>query len=465
MIILLAVVFHHRGGIVDAMTLEAADGYSVTISPWRTFLEPFLGLLLFFLRGELTLISFMVLLLWIAALFLVVSLYPGRNTGTEGGGGSRTGLLVWLRGMPMMAGLWLAVLWFLIVTPLPSNAIENYAEETILVNTHCHSDHSQDGIMTPERLQKWHRHNGFDAFFLTEHDEHLLALEVVGDQQSGRIPAEPLILCGEEYSGSNHMTLLGLDGSFSTPGLPEREVVMATQQAGGVVLVAHWFEEELESVPYYISLGVDGFEIANQAVGSYSREVFEQISQACRDNGLIMNGSVDNHGYGSTCGVWTALSVRGWEGMDMQQRREAVMDVLRRKDQGAVQVLLYQDRPGRRDVPLLVLPLVTMADYFRSLNGWQVLSWLIWLLLVRNLALLIRIPGKAGQVLRISAFAAGIYLVGYGIIFYLRTLRPEGYTGVYSRYSMMLVTAGSFLLVYLLVLALIRRRRGGSRSL
>ena len=466
--LILALGFHADPVIVDALAGKDVPGYGISISPWRTLFEPLLGPLLFLLRGERTLVSFIMLLAWIALCWLVCCLAGGMVAGNGFLEGAREGSGRWMLGMPLLTGTWLAMMWFVILTPLPSNTILNLAEQNILVNTHAHTDRGQDGIITPDGLHRWHRHNGFDAYFLTEHDTHVRSLETVMAQQSGKIPGEPLILCGEEYSGTNDMTLLGVDGSFSTAGKRDREVIELTHRAGGVVIVAHWFEQERESVPYYVDLGVDGFEIANQAVGNYDRDVFLEISRACSAHGLIMNGSVDNHGYGITCGVWTALKVPGWKSMDPGQRREAVMEVLRAKDQGRIGVLLYRDRPDQRGVPAAVLPLVSLVHYFRSLNGWQLLSWLLWLFIVRNLAVIAsgerkwRI-GLEGPPRMIAAGLAGVsaalYMIVLGIVFHTRALGPEGYEGVYNRYSLFLLVTGSVLLLWVIFLAWLGRRK------
>jgi len=90
------------------------------------------------------------------------------------------------------------------------------------------------------------------------------------------------MMVGEEFSGSNHMTLLGLKRNFITRGLNDQQVIDSTHNDKGIVIVAHWFDGERESIPFFLDMGVDGFEIANQASElSYERRVFKAIKEAC----------------------------------------------------------------------------------------------------------------------------------------------------------------------------------------
>ncbi len=48
----LALVFHYPVQIVDALTSEPVPGFEVKISAWRMIFEPFIGLLLYYLRTD-----------------------------------------------------------------------------------------------------------------------------------------------------------------------------------------------------------------------------------------------------------------------------------------------------------------------------------------------------------------------------------------------------------------------------
>ena len=159
-----------------------------------------------------------------------------------------TVLFFWIIVLSLIVATWLGLLWLIIYLPLPANTIINNNEQTILINTHSHTEFSHDGIISTKGLQLWLKKNGFDAFFITDHNHHLQTMKAVQAQDQGTLPEEPLMIVGEEFSGSNHMTLLGLKRNFITRGLNVQQVIDSTHEDQGVVIVAHWFDGERESI-------------------------------------------------------------------------------------------------------------------------------------------------------------------------------------------------------------------------
>ncbi|MDZ7605591.1 MAG: hypothetical protein U5K79_08375 [Cyclobacteriaceae bacterium] len=72
------------------------------------------------------------------------------------------------------------------------------------------------------------------------------------------------------------------------------------------------------------------FEIENTATDKrYNREVYHRIKTFCENNGLIMNGGIDFHGYGSVCTLWNAFEIPGWKNMNFQAKEEAILTSLK----------------------------------------------------------------------------------------------------------------------------------------
>jgi len=462
-IIMLAFVFHYPIQIVDALSSEPVPGFEVKISIWHVIFEPFIGLLLFYLRADQPFLEFTVLLIWIISLLLII---PFVSTLSKKGRKATTiqhKFLTWLKNIPLVLSIWSGLLLLIIFASLPSNTIVNNLDNTILINTHSHTEFSHDGIISQAGLQKWHKRNGVDAFFITDHNHHKKTMEAVKAQEDGKLPASPMILSGEEYSGSNHMTLLGLRRNFSTRGLTDQQVIDATHDDNGIVIVAHWFDGERKSIPWFIDLNVDGFEIANQAYGlTYDRRVFSRIVEACTSHGLIMNGAADYHGYGSACFVWNALEIPGWHSMDNNRKRESILDILRRKDLGRVRVLLYHDRNVFNRDLVSLSPVFTPVSYFRTLNFWQVLSWFIWIFIIKNIRILlpdrkIFLQLNAGTIrtLEIMACLSSLFISVLGIILLHKSRQLADYNEIYAEYGTIMLWVGSVLLVYTITLVLL----------
>jgi hypothetical protein len=446
------------------LTSEPVPGFEINISTWRVIFEPFMGPLLFYLRADQPLLEYAVLLFWIITLSLIIQMarVSQKNHLTKGNS-LLGGLLSWLIRTPLIFSIWLGVLWLMIFMWFPANTIVNNQENSILINTHSHSEYSHDGIISQEALQQWHGKNGFDAFFITDHNHHKKTLGAVKAQEAGTLPGEPLIICGEEYSGSNHMTLLGLHSNFITKGLSDQQVIDSTHADDGIVIVAHWFDGERKSIPYFIDMGVDGFEIANQGAGlKYDQRIFQNIEKACTANGLLMKGAADYHGYGSPCFVWNALEIPGWHHMDMDQKRESILNLLRQKNMGKIRVLLYNDRYVMKRSYATLSPVYTLISYFRTLNFMQLLSWLIWLVLIRNISK--RMPGakdSRGSLipLEIGSIISSLYLLTHGFILQNKAHKLAAYNDIYSEFSTIMLLCGAGFLVYTLILIFIERKR------
>jgi len=461
---ILSMLFHQSIQIIDALSSEPVPGFGIHISAWRILFEPFTGPLLFYLRADQPLLEFAILFLWIIVFSLLPKLLrfvlPAskvqRNRKLQG-------VFLWLKSLPLIVATWLGLLWLIIYLPLPANTIVNQNEQTILINTHSHTEYSHDGIISTKRLQLWHKKNGFDAFFITDHNHHQYTMEAVRAQDQGTFPGEPLMIIGEEFSGSNHMTLLGLKRNFITRGLSDQQVIDSTHEDQGVVIVAHWFDGERESIPYFLDMGVDGFEIANQATGlSYERRIFKNITEACTSRGLIMNGAADYHGYGSSCFVWNALEIPGWHQMESEQKRESIMQVLRQKDMSRIRVLLYHDRKVFDRSLVLLSPLYTLVNYFRTLKVLQVLSWFFWLIILAILRnrLANRLKGSVSfRSMQALALISTTFLLTNGIMLKLKAQELTEYNDIYTEYSTLLLWCGAGFLIYSLVLILIELKR------
>ncbi|MEA1876088.1 MAG: hypothetical protein U9N86_04430 [Bacteroidota bacterium] len=469
----IAVVFHYPIQIIDALSSEAVQGIGIKISVWRVIFEPFLGILLFYLRADQPILEFVMLLIWILEFYLLatIAVHVLRRENKLGKTLLKS-VLVWLRRVPMVVIVWFGVLVFIIAMSLPANTISNDRENAVLINTHSHTEYSHDGIISQEGLQLWHGKHNFDAFFITDHNHHEKTMELVQAQRDGKMSPEPLIMIGEEFSGSNHMTMLGLKRNFITQGLSDQQVIDSTHDDNGVVIVAHWFDGERESIPFFIDLNVDGFEIANQGPESiYDRRIFDNIVDACTTNGLIMNGATDYHGYGSTCFVWNALDIPGWHDMEMDQKEEAILDVLRQKDMSKIKVLIYNDRKAFKRELVFFSPVVSVISYFRTLNFFQVLSWLIWMIIIQvirlrfqNKKIMGRIKIGSLQLIEMLTFLSGFFMLFLGANLIHRATSLTEYNDIYSEYGETLLWIGGGSLLYLIALLLFEKRLRRSKS-
>ncbi|NOY37339.1 MAG: PHP domain-containing protein [Chlorobi bacterium] len=452
-ILLISLLLHYPVRILDALTQEPVAGYGIRISPWRIIFEPFLGLLLYFNRSLYALSEVPWALVWLFSFYFIFILWKGFATG------KRQERKKWLTArmvdIPLIIGGLFIIFLLLIFIRLPGNTIVNHTPDTVLVTTHCHTEYSHDGLIPQKKLWKWHKRNGFDAFFITDHNHHDKTLDFMKAQRNGDFEIEPLVMCGEEFSGTNHLSLLGLKRKFSTHGFPDSVAVDSTKASGGAVIVNHWFDGEHKTLEYYRDLGVDGFEIGNTATDRYyDRKIYNKIKSFCLENHLIMNGGLDFHGYGNVCSLWNAFEIPGWHQMSPEEQEESILHILKTRDQGKLKVLLYNDRPYYEKKNLFFRPGFTFFNYFRTLNILQILSWIFWMAIVTWLTLRISARNESesgnlfGKIVPVSAMAGALFMLGLGLIYYIKAGRLADFNDVYKEYSTLLFYAGIAFLIY-----------------
>jgi len=444
--------------IEDVLLQKPAAGYSVHLPAGRILFEPFLGPLLFLSRADDPLQLVLWILFWLMAATLLLPIVQARRNGAAPGRALRTGL-TWL---PVTFILLAAVLLIFLFSPFPSSTIEHEQEDVVLVNLHSHTYHSHDGLISPLRLMHWHERNGFDAFFLTEHNNHRASLELVEAQRTGVLPPEPLLIAGEEYSGSNHILLLGLTRNFNSKDYPDQAAVDSAHTQGGAVLLAHWFSPQRNTRPLadYIAMGIDGFEIANQAEGIFHPEKYTTaLRRAAQEHDLLLTGNPDYHGYGPACLAWNALHLPGWRRLEREERSRAIIDLLRQRDQSRLQILLYRDRMPIPAGLTWLSPLITLLDYFRSLRPAQLLAWLAWtglLLLFRRFAPRIpdqlRIPLQPRELLSIAGAGAAAVTMLFGLWMLVQHSLLGGENRIFLEYGTWLSIIGILLFIYCITL-------------
>ncbi|NOR75948.1 MAG: hypothetical protein GQ525_12405, partial [Draconibacterium sp.] len=183
-IIFVSLLFHYSIHITSALTLETLSEYGIQISAWRIVFEPFIGVLLFFNRAFFAIDEFKFVLYWILGFYLIYSFVKPFLIDNKKS--TKKFIVTQLLNLPLIVGLWFVAFVIIIFIPLPNNTIVNNAENTILVNTHSHNEFSHDGLISQEGLWKWHKRNGFDAFYITDHNNHDKTFDFVQEQRNDK---------------------------------------------------------------------------------------------------------------------------------------------------------------------------------------------------------------------------------------------------------------------------------------
>lgn len=203
--------------------------------------------------------------------------------------GWRCGLCCWLTGMMFLVGGMQAHSWA--YSRIPHGIRWQLAPGTPvrLANLHCHSQASGGSLM-PEDLVTWHRDHGYSVVAITDSNKTYAYQRALETMQSHS--QEVIVLAGEEYRGSTHLLMLGLqDPALRADQVEISQAIGQARQRGAVVIGAHIWTGQ-HSPQQLSDWGVEGFEISNgRAMAD------ERLQEFCRQRNMPQLGTLDyRHG-------------------------------------------------------------------------------------------------------------------------------------------------------------------------
>jgi predicted metal-dependent phosphoesterase TrpH len=167
-----------------------------------------------------------------------------------------------------------------------------------LLDLHCHSWFSGDGVSSPEALVAAAKRRGLNGFAITDHNT-CDAFHYMCDHGLARrdgLPVEGfLVIPGVEVStDEGHLLCLGCVLP-QMKGRPAREVAAAARSAGGLAIPAHPYDKFRAGIREAVldTLDVDGIEVFNAAI-SFPKYNDEARAYAER-RGLPMIAASDAH--------------------------------------------------------------------------------------------------------------------------------------------------------------------------
>lgn len=244
----------------------------------------------------------------------------------------------------------------------------------LVLDFHSHTRYSHDGrpSFTPEQNMKWHQAQGYSAGFITDHNRLEGALEA--NYLSG-LPGHEggyRALRGEEISLHNtHLIVLGVSTRIDNKpydGDPQKvETFIKEMRKKGYLVIAslpeYWEHHWKQGVDKFVQWGISGFEIISSAPKAleFPWSLRREVIALARKNNLVITGISDSHGYGSATAAWSVLTLPNWSKMSADLLEEAVISHLKSEGFGSVRVLERQ------------------KSYWRMLQPWQCLSWMVWI--------------------------------------------------------------------------------------
>jgi len=361
--------FPMPGPVRDAAAFTWPAGYHLSFPLWHLVFTPFCSV-----ADALTVLSTkeqMVFQIWV-----IVLCFAGL--------GWRRGALAWI--------FWIAFVAWGAVVPHPMGRLVADNPRTLLIDFHSHSRASHDGrpSFTPEANMRWHREQGYNAAFITDHNriesaEAAHAISMKEWRDTGYYS-----LMGEEISLSKtHLVLLGnhirvdnrpYDSDFNHVLLFLRDM-NALRWPVIASLPEYWLYHWGPEVQEMVDGGIGGFEIVNSAPKAldFPETKRRAIIALCQQHNLPMTGISDNHGYGYATAVWNAMTIPGWRRLDPDQLELTIVLLLKKQGAQAVQVLERAKFWPQNRLQLILSPLGNALVYLRQLTPLQRGIWALWI--------------------------------------------------------------------------------------
>jgi len=377
-LVLLSQAFPLPSPVRDAATLAWAGGFHLIFPVWHILFTPFCSV-----ADHLTVLSAHQDYVLVAYVF-IGCLFAG-----------------WKRGSLYFLLFAAFIAWGVLV-PRPMGRLVAQDPGTLLIDFHSHSQFSHDGrpSFTPQANMRWHRLQGYEASFITDHNRVEAAQIAQGISQADWQKTGYRSLEGEEVSlKKTHLVILGshskvdnqpYDGDFAKiPGF-----VADMHKLGYPVIASlpeYWLYHWGAGVQDFVRWGMDGFELINSAPKGLDFPIPYrlQIVDLCRTKNLFMTGISDNHGYGYATAAWNAMHIPGWDQMGPDELEKAVLETLSKKRFSAVQVLERVRFIPQSTLGLLLSPFGTLWIYWRSLQPLQAVSWVLWIWLCLPISLML----------------------------------------------------------------------------
>ena len=209
-----------------------------------------------------------------------------------------------------------------------------------LIELHCHSWYSADGVSSPEQLIASAKRKGLHGFAITDHNT-CDAFHYMADHGLARHDGQPvdgfLVIPGVEVStDEGHLLCIGALLP-QMKGRPAAEVARAIRAAGGLAIPAHPYDRFRAGIrePVLETLEVDAIEVFNAAISH--RSYNDRAREYAERRGLPMIAASDAH---HEAAIGTSHTI--FDTADFTVR--GILECIRRGAQRHEQLLSFRDK-------------------------------------------------------------------------------------------------------------------------
>ena len=229
---------------------------------------------------------------------------------------------------------WLLII-FVIFFPYPGNKIQPSNPDEIIVDFHSHTYYSWDAMSSFKRSIDFHKKNGYDAYFTTEHDLVLADKTNVDFLKNSDI----FVGFGEEvpdFDGVYHL-IFNIKTAITRAelsGSNYESTISNLNKNQGIAAAALWWQNT--SIHGILQKKFACAEISNMGHRNYRGINIEEAIRKFKEQKIQMIGTTDWHGWGYKSYIWTAIKIPNWKNMNYIEKENTLLDALRGKYQTRV---------------------------------------------------------------------------------------------------------------------------------
>ncbi|MCL2144606.1 MAG: hypothetical protein FWH43_03825 [Endomicrobia bacterium] len=357
-----SIAFYSPMHLHDLITgAKAADGFFISWPFIRVFIEPVYAFSFYALTLNKNFYQPAVIS-WFWWVIAAVFVYCGIRRRTMGQTFSRIFYAVMIL---------VSVFLFTVLVPVPGPKL-NKPEGFIAADLHSHTVYSHDNLSVPQSSLRFHKSQGYDSFFITEHN-HTKGFDKFpenakykyvfpGVQMQTKDKVSVLLLSAKQFDGEKYA------------GKTLNEIIEKAHAENMLVIMPHWWKWHKQSLHELVIAGIDGFEIYNCGYRNLTKKEQQKIIEISKENNLIMAGSTDWHGWGYMTDVWTVFQARPGENLK---------NILAKKPE--TQVLLYREDQSASVLRFIFEPFAAFYYYIKNADVVSVLSLMVWIMLLNVL--------------------------------------------------------------------------------
>lgn len=255
-----------------------------------------------------------------------------------------------------------SIITLVIFLPVQGPKIISPSDDYVIFDPHSHTISSRDVISNIYSSMDFHFLQGYNNFFITEHDTTRGFFLFPKDERKS------YVFPGIQIRTTEGISVLLLSSKFfSYEDFAKnslKDLINLAHNNDMLVIMPHWWKWHRPALQEVVDSGIDGFEIYNCGYRYISDSTRQELIDTCKQNNLLMLGSTDWHGYGYMTNVWSVIKKEG---------NKNLFELLKTKPQ--VQVIVHNVRGTQSIIRYIFEPFYFVIHYLTYTKAKFILSF------------------------------------------------------------------------------------------